>query len=408
MKRFNVLFILSLVLIGVIFILSNVYLYSSQTDDSRLYRVEANRIALEIEENGYNSLDLSKYTSVKAVAEYNDEDFYNSDYDYLIKSVDGRLYRIDYIVDHHNKGTAYVLNISLAVMAVVVTAVFIYARQRIIKPFNRISDVPYELSRGNLTQSVKEQKGKYFGKFIWGIDLLREKLEDDREKSLKLQKDKQTLLLSLSHDIKTPLGVIELYAKALEKNLYNDEEKQKQIAASITDKCNEIKSYVSDITSTLNDDFLDFEVNISEVYLSKIIDDIETYYTEKLELLKIDFSIDKYTDCLINADTDRTVEVLQNVIENAIKYGDGKNIGISFGQEDNCVLVTVANSGCELSENELPHIFDSFWRGSNTVSKQGSGLGLYICRKLIQAMNGEIFADIKDNTMYVTAVLPMA
>lgn len=408
MKRFTALFILALVLIGVIFVLSNIFLGKSQVDNSRLYRVEANRVAIEIKEKGFINLDLDKYKSVKFVAQDNGKDFYSSDYDYIIKEVDGKLYRIDYCADYDNSSTVYVQNISLSVMALMVIAVFAYARQRIIKPFNKISSVPYELSKGNLTSSLKEQRGKYFGKFIWGIDLLRERLENNKENELRLQKEKQTLLLSLSHDIKTPLGVIELYAKALERNLYKDGEKQKQIAASITEKCDEIKNYVSDITSTLNDDFLDFEVNINEVYLSKIIDSIKSFYTEKLSLLKIDFTIDKYIDCLINADTDRAVEVLQNIIENAIKYGDGKNIGISFGQEDDCILVTVANSGCELRENELLHIFDSFWRGSNTGSKSGSGLGLYICRKLMHEMNGEVFANIKDNIMYVTTVLPMA
>lgn len=408
MKRFTALFILSLVLIAAIFVSSNIYLSNPKADDSRIYRVEANRIAIEIEEKGYESLDLNKYKSVKSVIEDNGkEDFYDSDYDYLIKEVDGKLYRIDYLAEDDNGTTVYVLNISLSVMTLLVVSVFIYTRQKIIKPFNTISNVPYELSKGNLTQSVKEQKGKYFGKFIWGIDLLREKLEDNKVRELKLQKEKQTLLLSLSHDIKTPLGVIELYAKALEKNLYNDEAKQRQIASSITEKCDEIKNYVSDITSTLNDDFLDFEVNTDEVYLSKIIDSIKSFYTEKMDLLKINFGIDKYTDCLINADPDRAIEALQNIIENAIKYGDGKKIGISFEQEDDCILITVANSGCKLSENELPHIFDSFWRGSNTGSKSGSGLGLYICRKLIREMNGEVFANIKDDTMYVTTVLQM-
>lgn len=408
MKRFTALFLLAVVLICVTFVSADILISSYEVDSSRMYRVEANRIAIEIEENGYKNLDLSKYKTIKSVVDDGGKDFYNSEYDYLIKEIDGRLYRFDYLAEYDSGDTVLVMNISLAAMSVLVIAVFVYIRQSIIKPFNKISNLPYELSKGYLTQPIKEQNGKYFGKFIWGIDLLRERLEENKAKELKLQKEKQTLLLSLSHDIKTPLGVIELYAKALEKKLYNDEEKQKQISASIIDKCNEIKNYVSDITSALNDDFLNFEVNTDVVYLSKVIDNIHSFYTEKMELLKIDFSIDEYADCLITTDVDRAVEVLQNIIENAVKYGDGKNIEITFAQEEDCILVTVANSGCELSESELPHIFDSFWRGSNTGSNSGSGLGLYICRKLMQEMNGEVFANIKDSTMYVTTVLPMA
>ncbi len=98
------------------------------------------------------------------------------------------------------------------------------------------------------------------------------------------------------------------------------------------------------------------------------------------------------------------MEVLQNIIENAIKYGDGRLIKITFDEEEDCRLVTVRNGGCALGEDELPHIFDSFWRGANSCSCKGSGLGLYIGRKLMNKMDGEIFARIEDGSMLVTAV----
>ena len=69
--------------------------------------------------------------------------------------------------------------------------------------------------------------------------------------------------------------------------------------------------------------------------------------------------------------------------------------------------MTVKNSGCTLPQNELIHIFNSFWRGSNIGSNSGSGLGLYICRQLMMKMNGDIFAKIIDGCMCVTVVIPM-
>lgn len=107
---------------------------------------------------------------------------------------------------------------------------------------------------------------------------------------------------------------------------------------------------------------------------------------------------------MLSGDPDRALEVLQNLIENAIKYGDGNKISISFDREDECQLVSVHNGGCTLSDSELPHIFDSFWRGSNAGSNNGSGLGLYICRTLMRKMNGDIFAEIKGGDMLVTTV----
>ena len=95
---------------------------------------------------------------------------------------------------------------------------------------------------------------------------------------------------------------------------------------------------------------------------------------------------------------------MQNILENAIKYGDGRSITVSFSDEEDCRLVTVSNTGCTLRDEEIDHIFDSFWRGSNSTGKEGSGLGLYICQRLMREMNGEIFAQCENGRMSVTAV----
>ena len=107
---------------------------------------------------------------------------------------------------------------------------------------------------------------------------------------------------------------------------------------------------------------------------------------------------------MLAGDADRLIEVLQNIIENAIKYGDGEMISLSFSDEEDCRIVTVKNSGCTLEETELSHVFDSFYRGSNVGSKSGNGLGLYICRHLTKAMGGDIFADIENGCMCVSVV----
>ena len=216
------------------------------------------------------------------------------------------------------------------------------------------------------------------------------------------------MVLSLSHDIKTPLGVIELYAKALERGLYKDEEKKREISVNIHAKCEEIRRYVDDIAKTESEEFLSLDINMGEFYLSELIGTVKNFYTEKLALLKTEFIIDGQPDCILCGDKERAVEVIQNIMENAVKYGDGKRISISFSKEEDCQLIHISDSGCTLSDSELPHIFDSFWRGSNTGSQSGSGLGLYICRTLMIKMNGDIYARIKDGNMIVTAVFSQA
>ena len=96
--------------------------------------------------------------------------------------------------------------------------------------------------------------------------------------------------------------------------------------------------------------------------------------------------------------------MLQNVIENSIKYGDGRRVELIFSEDDECAQIAIMNDGCTLVEDDLPHIFESFWRGANAENIRGIGLGLYICRQLMRRMNGEIFAKIDDDIITITAV----
>ena len=326
---------------------------------------------------------------------------YSSPNEYVIREADGQLYRIEYAEKHNDSDRLYV-NCSAALIAAILLGMLLYLRQTVIKPFSEIREMPLELAKGDLTVPLKERKSRYFGKFLWGLDMLREKLEKTRLAELELQKEKKTMLMSLSHDIKTPLSAIKLSSQALEHGLYTDPEKQRSTARNITANAAEIEKLVNEIMRANSEELIRFDVKKGEFYLSEVIDRIKNYYSDKLT--GTEFEIAEYENCLIGGDPDRLTEVLQNIIGNAVKYGDGRYIRVTFSDEEDCRLVTVANSGCSLPENELSHIFDSFWRGSNSGSREGSGLGLYICRSLMSAMNGDIFADIQDGEMRVTAV----
>ena len=406
MKSFIRLTAAVIVLLAAIFTGVNILLTNILNDsENRPYRVEAERIAVRIERG--EQYDLSGYEYVTSV-EPMDSGFIEGGSDYLVKDINGRLYRFDYIYKQDSRAVITALNICLAVVSAAVLALLVYVYFKIIRPFRRISGYPAELAKGTLTVPLKDSKNGYFGRFLWGLDLLREKLESQRAAELELQKKNRTMVMSLSHDIKTPLGLIELNAKALEKGLYKDEQKKLDTARSISEKCEVIRGYVDDILKTSSEDIVSAEVTSGEFYLSELIQNIKAYYTEKLALLRTDFHIENFTDILISGDCERAEEVLQNIIENAVKYGDGKEISISFSREEDCQLIHIRNSGCTLSPDELPHIFDSFWRGSNVGSHSGSGLGLYICRTLMRRMNGDVYAQTDGRDMTVSVVIPMA
>ena len=407
MKAFNRIFSVVAVAVILLFAVVNLILAADKTNNGRLYRVEISRLVREIEANG--SADISECEYVTNIERYG-KDFYSADSDYVIREINGELYRFDHRANGYSSKAHLVgiVNAVLGTMAILFIAVMLYIKFAILAPFERLSSIPYELSKGNLTAPIKETKNRFFGKFLWGIDILRENIEQQKQRELEMQKEKKTLLLSLSHDIKTPLSAIKLYSAALSKNLYSDAEKQHKIAENINEKAEEIEGYVSQIITASREDFFSFEVNMGEFYLSELVEKIAGYYKEKLALIKTDFIIGKYKNCLLSGDLSRSVEVMQNIMENALKYGDGRRVELIFPEDDECVQIAIMNGGCTLEKDDLTHIFKSFWRGANAGNIGGNGLGLYICRQLMRKMNGEIFAKIDNDIITVTTVFARA
>ena len=409
MKAFNRIFAAVVAAVILVFAVSNWILLRPAENVGRPYLVEVNRLVLKIEAGTYDPADLNSCDYVNAVHTHG-EDFFRPNSDYVIREINGTLYRFDYShnSDTDKTGLIVMVNGILALMSLVIIGVLFYIKVMILRPFDKLKDTPYALSKGNLTSPIKETKNRFFGKFVWGLDLLRENMEQQKERELELQRDRKMLLLSLSHDIKTPLSAIKLYSKALSRGLYTDKAKQLEVTESIHAKADEIEGYVNQIISASREDFLSLDVQMGEFYLSTLVTRLEVYYREKLALVKTEFSVGEYEDMLLTGDLERSVEVIQNMMENAIKYGDGKRISLEFSEEDGCALVTVRNSGCTMEDAELPHMFDSFWRGTNAYKEKGSGLGLYICRQLMNKMNGEVFAQIQQQDMCVSAVFQKA
>ncbi|MCI9293322.1 MAG: HAMP domain-containing histidine kinase [Erysipelotrichaceae bacterium] len=401
MKAFNKILLLVIAVFMILFVFVNMVFTFDQNDQGRPYRVEIQRLVREMETNG--AVDISDCVYVTNIERYN-EHFYSTDSDYVIYEINKELYRFDYKTDNNSNNQTGMVNAILSMMAILFFSVMFYIKYAILKPFERLIDVPYELSKGNLIAPIEETKNRYFGKFLWGIDVLRENMELQRQRELELQKEKKTLLLSLSHDIKMPLSAIKLYAQALSKNLYTDVNKQHEITENINEKTNEIEEYVSQIITASREDFLSLEVQMGEFYLSDLIENIKEYYTEKLALIKINFIVKEYKNCLLLGDLNRSIEVLQNMMENALKYGDGQYIELFFPEDDECVQIAIKNSGCTLNKDDLSHIFDSFWRGTNVKNIRGSGLGLYICKQLTHKMNGDIYVQIDEDIITVVAV----
>lgn len=383
---------------------------------SREYMVEVNVLMTGMEkEKGFFIPDLHEMHQVKAVSflpQEDSDDFTLTEAFFKKKNgmethmeplfMDGQLLglvRFDYKSEFSNTKFLWVIESILVVCGIFTICLLFYIKSKILKPFIRLSNMPYELSRGNLVADIEENKYRFFGKFIWGITMLRDNLKSSRMKELGLEKEKKMILLSISHDIKTPLNNIKLYAKALEEGIYDTEEKRREASKQIERLSGEIESFVTKIVKTSSEEIVPIEVENAEFYISDFISKIKEFYIPKCKLVFMDLSIGPYENKLLHGNADRAFEVVENIMENAFKYGDGKKIEISFYEEDYCQIMKIKNTGEPVKADEIPHLFDSFFRGSNVGNKDGNGLGLYICREIMRKMDGDIFVESEENGM---------
>lgn len=428
MRRFNLTMILLVSLNILVLTIATIFLVGNYYKDDRSYLVEINRDYSDFSkiENDYYYKDLILDSNtlstidtdgiyVKQIYYYigNDADIIESLYDgsyadneYLVRVLDDAVIMFSY---DNSPITSLIeemiiLGLYALISITMLICLGIYIKNKILLPFNQIQNLPYDLSKGNLSKDFTESKNRYFGKFIWGLSMLRDKLYSDRKKEHELMREKKMLIISVSHDIKTPLSAITLYAEALKQNS-EDINKTKEFSVKILKNVAEIKNFVDEIVRMSKDEILNIEVSVGEFYLADLINKINYEFKEKLSIRQIDFQIADYDNVMLKGDFEKTFEVFGNLIENAIKYGDGRYIRIDFDIEDNHQLIKVSNGGDVIRDADMSHLFEAFFRAENAIGKEGSGLGLYISKTILRKMDGDIYAIKSDNEMTFVAVI---
>lgn len=414
MKKINAIIFLTIVLyLGfAYFIYHNIKQY--EVNDTTAYRVEMNRIMNEIQKTKQLPQSVDAYTYIQQIdfldaQEHNNETiqaFYVEENDYRLTIQPwvehGELLGYVKFLYQPTINVDQLLYIFESVLLLIVISLLIflyYIKKHILMPFEQLQELPLQLAKGHYKSDVKVQKSKYMNRFLWGLGQLKDSLDTSKKRQLDLEKEKKQLLLSLSHDVKTPLNLIRLYAKALEENVYEDQASQQEAIHQVGEKAKEIERYVEAIVTSSREDILDLQVIQGEFYLADVMNHILTIYQPQCDRRNIDLQVQSFENRLLKGDIERSQEVFENIFENIFKYGDGRRIEISFYEEEYCQLIRIFNTGQPVNDTEFNHIFDSFFRGANSKGKEGSGLGLYICRELMQKMDGAIFAQTSEDGM---------
>lgn len=201
----------------------------------------------------------------------------------------------------------------------------------------------------------------------------------------------------VSHELKAPLGAVQQNLFALEFELLkmlneNQKEKLERIKIRIDDLLKMINSWLRVIsvdTGKLRENFSPVSVTAP---IAKAVDSIETLAARKnIEIIQ---TIGEPAH-LIYADSLSLSEAFVNILGNAIKYShDGSKLYVKAEEKDNMIQVTIKDAGIGISREDLPHIFDGFYRGKSGQSMApGHGIGLAVSRQIVEAHNGSITVE---------------
>lgn len=212
-----------------------------------------------------------------------------------------------------------------------------------------------------------------------------DQLEVARRKN-QLQDD---FIATISHELNTPLGFIKGYATSLlRSDTVWDSSTQREFLTIIDEEADHLVMLIERVLDSARLQSGNLVMDLQPVRLEALLRDVVQRLKARHEGLVVDLDLQPTPS--IKADVVRLGQVFNNLFDNAIKYAPGARIRISLRAGEKNQAVTFADEGPGIPAEHLPYLFDRFYRVSDGSHKRGTGLGLFICKQIIQAHNGRI------------------
>ncbi|WP_346920530.1 HAMP domain-containing sensor histidine kinase [Clostridium sp. UBA7339] len=272
---------------------------------------------------------------------------------------------------------------------VIVAAVFcslylVFIDRCILYPFRKLQGFARHVAEGNLDMPLDMDKNNFFGAFTESFDLMREELNKARENERLANQSKKELVASLSHDIKTPVASIKAVTEVM--NVKTSDENQRRQLDIINSKADQINTLITNMFSATLEELQELKVIVTEQSSQVLYDLIRAAdYNYKANVGGI-------AECIILVDGLRLSQVVDNIISNSYKYA-GTSIYVSSVIKGKYLEIGFKDYGRGVSEEELPLIFNKFYRAKNSKEKGGTGLGLYISKYMMEKMEGDIYCE---------------
>ena len=269
----------------------------------------------------------------------------------------------------------------------------------LLKPFQQLQDFAVNVARGNLEVPLNMKRNNYFGAFTESFDLLREELGAARQREYESNRSKKELVATLSHDIKTPVASIKAVSELMLLQA-KDEKVMKQVN-TIYSKADQIDLLVTDMFHATLEELQQLKLTVTEEssdVLIAMIDNVN--FDQQIEHAPI-------PHCILLMDALRMQQVIDNIISNSYKYAGSKVLIQSQIQQDYLEL-KIQDFGPGIREEELPLLFNKYYRGTNVKGKNGSGLGLYISKYFMENMGGHIHCSNRRDGFTVLLKIKLA
>ncbi|WP_374198251.1 sensor histidine kinase [Paenibacillus lautus] len=249
-----------------------------------------------------------------------------------------------------------------------------------------------EIAKGNFDTDIPVQSGSQLGEVAESINQMSRQLHQSILEERNAEKTKNDLITGVSHDLRTPLTSILGFLEVIEEDRYQDEVELRYYVNIAYEKAQSLKKLIDDLFeyTRINNGL---PLDIREIDMAQFMRQLIEEFVPALEKAGLECKLAAEEGLVVLADGAQLVRAYENLISNAIRYGEsGKRIDIAVRSDGNRVSISFTNYGDPIPERDLPFIFDRFYRVEASRSKQtgGTGLGLAITKSIVEVQGGEI------------------
>ncbi len=296
----------------------------------------------------------------------------------------------------------------IAIVAIFTAAIFAYLITReITKPITHLKNTALAISKGNLDVKAEEnttdeigQLAKTFNHMVDGIKKTAE-LQLETERLRQIDKDKEEFAAMVSHELKTPLIPISGYAELfLDGSLGNMTEVQREKMHVIYDNAIRLTGLIQDILDARKIELGRLKLDTRDETIKDIVKRSLDIFGPIAEQKHIRL-VDQTDDVIVRCDPDRILQVLNNIISNAVKFIPPQNgtISINSRTENGLVVVSIRDNGAGIPKEKQEDLFKKFYQVDKTLTRKsgGTGLGLAISRGIIESHGGKIWVESEED-----------